>query len=593
MPAALSFSLQVTLGFGTNSKASEALNKACSSPVASSNPFASMTSSWFTSISTEEDDKLFVASASKVEMSVLGKGMPASLLAVLVPPAVIDACLEKYTSKSAAAPGSCFWIREEASVDSFTTELLARIHPLLVEWNVKIRGIILTSIAAQDNAPAEIVLLDIPSPKQSGGRSVTEILEVTNNGSVLNIHGDDDHLNTKVLKVLPLGQVQFQSGPRPSVASLKAPPLWIPTCAVCLHRIDPRRLGLPPPANQHLCSKFCSGEDCHKQRLLEPWNGTRCRACHVIQHYWTMTSTSSGKEEDDLFCGECAMHNTLWVCLTCGFVGCGRYSNKHSVAHFQETNHPFSLELATLRIWDYVHGDLGEYAHRVDLLECPSSDPLSQPWIARSRASRYPGEGGDGGGMDQPMYNNVMMGPVAEKSPKKATMIGEEYEALLQSALEDQAQHYEGEITRLRAELTSQLVDQNSITAEEQKGIDEVRSDIDRLHSEIDETSRLLLDAQAHEAGLRVTSQRLLREQQVGTELVKNIEDAARRENERGKMQVEDLEQQIRDLTANLRMRQQFSQSEELNKAQIYGTDAKPASSNNKRKGKKKGRKKR
>jgi hypothetical protein len=38
--------------------------------------------------------------------------------------------------------------------------------------------------------------------------------------------------------------------------------------------------------------------------------------------------------------------------------------------------------------------------------------------------------------------------PNTEKTPEKATMIGEEYEALLQSALEDQAQHYEGEIMR-------------------------------------------------------------------------------------------------------------------------------------------------
>ena len=43
---------------------------------------------------------------------------------------------------------------------------------------------------------------------------------------------------------------------------------------------------------------------------------------------------------------------------------------------------------------------------------------------------------------------------VDEKTPKKATMIGEEYEVLLQSALEEQAQYYEGEIAWLRATLS-------------------------------------------------------------------------------------------------------------------------------------------
>jgi hypothetical protein len=77
----------------------------------------------------------------------------------------------------------------------------------------------------------------------------------------------------------------------------------------------------------------------------------------------------------------------------------------------------------------------------------------------------------------------------AEKSPKKATMIGEEYEALLQSALEDQAQHYEGEITRLRAELTAAVVDQSSMTPNEQTVVEAVRGDRDRLRHDIEHAS--------------------------------------------------------------------------------------------------------
>ena len=620
MSASLTFSLQVTLGFGTNNKASEGLNKACSNLVvvssSSMNPFASMRGSWFSSSSSGpsppastttsplggEGHRFFVASASQVELSVLGNNNHRTspfLLAVFVPPSIIDTCLEKYMAQTIAATGSCFWIREAFSVDSFTKDLLGRIHPVLLDWKVGLRGIIRTSIAAEDNAPAEIVLIEMPSPKQAGGRTEMEILEATNDGSVLNLHENDTQQpNINVVKVLLIGKVHFESGDpllrgnratgnNSNVTSLKGPPLTLPTCAVCLHRIDPIRLGLPSPTNKHICSKFCSPEDCHKQRLLKPWEGTRCRSCHVIDHYWTSTL-----EEEDLFCEGCAMHNTLWVCLTCGFIGCGRYSNKHSFAHFQETNHPFSLELATLRIWDYVRGEFGGFAHRVDFLECPSSLPLSQPWIVRSRASRYPGEADSHMNQAEPRYSGMMGGAMTEKTPKKATMIGEEYEALLQSALEDQAQHYEGEIARLRAELTTQLVDQESLTPGEQREIDEVRSDIERIRRENDDTSRLLLDAQAQEAEFRVTSQQLLGEQQEANEMIKSIEEEARQENEFGKIQIEDLEQQVSDLTANLRMRHQFSQSEELNNAQIFGTDSKPGKTPSiQRKGKKKGSK--
>jgi chromosome segregation ATPase len=159
-----------------------------------------------------------------------------------------------------------------------------------------------------------------------------------------------------------------------------------------------------------------------------------------------------------------------------------------------------------------------------------------------------------------------------ETSPKKAFMIGEEYEALLQSALEEQALHYEGEITRLRAELTAENVDASAMTKEEMEIIDSLKADIARLRVEIDHVSRQLLDAQAQDAGYRAASQRLLREQSVAQGLLDKIQEEAARENIEGRTKMEELEQQVADLTANLRMRHQFSQDEELNNAQIFGT---------------------
>lgn len=283
--------------------------------------------------------------------------------------------------------------------------------------------------------------------------------------------------------------------------------------------------------------------------------------------------------------------------LTCGYVGCGRYSNKHSVAHFEQTGHPYSLELATLRIWDYCHGEYGGFVHRADLLECPSSPPLLYPWLTRGlNLSDHNNNGSFSdlrNNIENSMYSSTASASLfktAEKSSKKVAMIGEEYEALLESALEDQAQHYEDEITRLHAEHANTLLDRNSMELEELREMEAVKLDIRITREEIEKVSKELLEAQAQEAELRIESQRLLSNQKESNELLKKIQEEHRRENEEGKMQIEDLEQQIADLSANLRMRQQFSQSDELSNAQIFGTTTLPESKPRARKGKKKGR---
>jgi len=107
----------------------------------------------------------------------------------------------------------------------------------------------------------------------------------------------------------------------------------------------------------------------------------------------------------------------------------------------------------------------------------------------------------------------------------------------------------------------------------------------------IAKASKDLIEAQDQEVALRASSGQLLSEQKEANELLKKIEEEHRRENEEGKLQIEDLEQQIADLKANLRMRQQFSQNNELANAQIFGTTAAPDTRNSGgRRGKKKGR---
>ena len=120
------------------------------------------------------------------------------------------------------------------------------------------------------------------------------------------------------------------------------------------------------------------------------------------------------------------------------------------------------------------------------------------------------------------------------------------------------------------------------MTKEEAREVDILTGDVARFRGEIDRLSRQLLDAQAQEAGCRADSQRLLREQQVSKDLLDKIREETRRENMEGRMQVDDLEQQVADLAANLKMRRQFSQCNELSNAQIFGTTSTPNKSGKK-----------
>ncbi|KAF9028671.1 ubiquitinyl hydrolase [Hymenopellis radicata] len=53
-------------------------------------------------------------------------------------------------------------------------------------------------------------------------------------------------------------------------------------------------------------------------------------------------------------CSSCDLKENLWLCLTCGSLGCGRQQfggvggNGHGLAHFQASGHPVSIKLGTI-----------------------------------------------------------------------------------------------------------------------------------------------------------------------------------------------------------------------------------------------------
>eukprot|EP00042_Codosiga_hollandica_P033307 m.220750 g.220750 ORF g.220750 m.220750 type:complete len:314 (-) comp54156_c0_seq3:305-1246(-) len=88
-------------------------------------------------------------------------------------------------------------------------------------------------------------------------------------------------------------------------------------------------------------------------------------------------------------CEVCDRREGLWMCLTCGSIGCGRQaavghdlhvvSDAHALKHFEHTSHPYAQNIETHRVWDYLED---RYVHRLGqsetgekLVEIPGLDP--------------------------------------------------------------------------------------------------------------------------------------------------------------------------------------------------------------------------
>jgi len=395
----------------------------------------------------------------------------------------------------------------------------------------------------------------------------------------------------------------------------------LPTCPVCLFRIEPRFLGsfMNVPTHSQ-CSHTCAITDMNPiiepSKLLYPPIMCRnlsyllttptypCKACPLIQQRMISTSASAAathsgvnrnnhKDESSfvssstnltLTCYSCQMKETLWVCLTCGMVGCGRYSMGHAEQHFYESNHPWALELATQRIWDY---SLGSFVQRNDLLTCPlmrrlvllSNTNTNPTWRTFHSSSPNRASNNNDHNNNNHSIDTETIIPTKDEDSlflSKSQSIGEEYEVLLQSALEDQAQHYEDEISKLHILLASSNAHISSdpmeyLSSAERMEVLELKESITQLRQNIDMINQDLVEAQAKEAQYQAQSKVLLRQQELTQGILAQLQEQVRKEWHSAYAQIEDWEQQIQDLTNNIQMRQQILQHEELVQSQIVG----------------------
>lgn len=522
----------------------------------------------------------------------------------------------------------------------------SNIEEIEISSQIHVRGIITShDVSNCINFPFDAVLLAPMHPSETSTQNdrskCYDRMHLISHLSKLLNHSTVSNVPWSVLKAFPVSSLSLLPSPDEFMKQRSMgnsderafDMASLPCCTVCLNFIEPTRLGLPDLNPQQQCSRWCLSsndiqEDDADRRVYSQHRtcsnemnfipSPQCAACRAIFQRETNGSLmlSPATSLSDLHtghrdpsssapspfcnsCDKCGMTSNLWVCLTCGVIGCGRYTLKHAEEHYTFIRHPYSFELATGRIWDY---DNGKFVHRIDLTECPvlsqklgravasAKSPSFSSTFATSPPLGLSSQGGEflsenssrdrwskesyGDSITQCQSNLEVDQTNASKlsAPKKTFMISQEYEALLQSALEDQAQHYQGEISRLRAQSATSQMQESIITEKESREIDALRMDSERLNQEMEKLSSSLLEDQRNEAKYRSLSQRLLREQSISKELLEKIRKETGMVIEQGRQRVEDLEMQIADLTANLRMMSQFALSDELNQAQICGT---------------------
>ncbi|XP_007570431.1 ubiquitin carboxyl-terminal hydrolase 49 [Poecilia latipinna] len=56
-------------------------------------------------------------------------------------------------------------------------------------------------------------------------------------------------------------------------------------------------------------------------------------------------------------CVECSTTDSVWACLKCSHVACGRFIEEHFLKHFQESQHPLAMEVRELDVFCFACGD--------------------------------------------------------------------------------------------------------------------------------------------------------------------------------------------------------------------------------------------
>ncbi|KAJ0089962.1 hypothetical protein Patl1_13059 [Pistacia atlantica] len=281
------------------------------------------------------------------------------------------------------------------------------------------------------------------------------------------------------------------------------PPLGfteLPSCPICLERLDPDTSGILSTICDHSFQCSCTSK----------WTYLSCQVCRFCQ-----------QQDEKPTCSVCGTVENLWVCLMCGFVGCGRYKEGHAVRHWKDTQHCYSLDLRTQQIWDYV-GD--SYVHRLN--QSKADGKLGEMNFRCMSPEEHCGSCGcsEDSGISGALFNS------------KVEAIVDEYNRLLATQLETQRQYYESILAEAKSKRDS------SISEAVEKAVASKMLDIQNDLDKCEEAKKAVADI----------NRNLIKNQEVWRKKVKEIEEREISSLRLKDEKILDLEDQIRDLTVYL-----------------------------------------
>ncbi|CAN8251811.1 unnamed protein product [Cochlearia groenlandica] len=267
----------------------------------------------------------------------------------------------------------------------------------------------------------------------------------------------------------------------------------LPTCPICLERLDPDTSGILSTLCDHSFQCSCTSK----------WTYLSCQVCRLCQ-----------QEDEISSCSICEKTENVLSCLVCGFLGCGRYKEGHSIRHWKETHHCYSLDLRTQQIWDYV-GD--NYVHRLNHLKI-----YGKSAEMNSRCLSHEGdcECSEDAGISGVIFNS------------KLDSIVSEYNDLLASQLRAQRQYYESLIVEARSK--------------QESGISEAveKTVVNKLQELQDEIEK----CEEQKSSIAEVNRNLIKEQDTSRKKAKEIEKREIALLKSKDEMIVDLEEQIRDI---------------------------------------------
>ncbi|ESQ31592.1 hypothetical protein EUTSA_v10004093mg [Eutrema salsugineum] len=270
----------------------------------------------------------------------------------------------------------------------------------------------------------------------------------------------------------------------------------LPTCPICLERLDPDTSGILSTLCDHSFQCSCTSK----------WTYLSCQVCRLCQ-----------QQDEILSCSICGKTENVWACLVCGFLGCGRYKEGHSIRHWKETHHCYSLDLRTQQIWDYV-GD--SYVHRLNhsKIDGKSVD-------MNTRCLSHDGDCG----LCECSEDTGISGAILNS---KVDSIVTEYNDLLASQLRAQRQYYESLIVEARSKQESSIAEQVEQTVVNK--MQELQSEIEKCEEE--------------KNGITEVNRKLIKEQDFWRKKAKEIQEREAALLGSKDEIIADLEEQIRDI---------------------------------------------